>query len=104
MGTPPGANYAKLYCGTWEVNFTANYLDNLALYCQYINDGIRLWTHHPDPDIDGDSFASLQATMSSFGSLRWEFSELSKTINFRDVNLYITPTGIKSRLYTTKTP
>jgi hypothetical protein len=37
--------------------------------------------------------------MNSFGSLEWEFSELSKTIDFMDVHLYITPTGIKSRLY-----
>jgi hypothetical protein len=37
--------------------------------------------------------------MNSFGSLEWEFSELCKSINFMDVHLYITPTGIKSRLY-----
>jgi hypothetical protein len=75
MGTPPGANYDKLYCGTWVIEFTANYLDNLALYCRYIDDGIGLWIHHPYPHIDRDSFASLQATMNSFGSLEWEFSK-----------------------------
>ena len=37
--------------------------------------------------------------MNSFGSLEWEFSELCKSIDFMDVHLYITPTGIKSRLY-----
>ena len=35
MGTPPGANYAELYYGTWELEFTSNYVDNLALYCGY---------------------------------------------------------------------
>jgi hypothetical protein len=99
MGTPPGANYAKLYYGTWEIEFTANFLENLALYCRYIDDGIGLWIHHPDPDIDRNSFASLQATMNSFGSLEWEFSELCKSIDFMDVHLYITPTGIKSSIY-----
>jgi hypothetical protein len=99
MGTPPGANYAELYYGTWEIKFTVNFLENLALYCRYIDDGIGLWIHHPDPDIDRNSFASLQATMNSFGLLEWEFSELCKSINFMDVHLYITPTGIKSRLY-----
>jgi hypothetical protein len=37
--------------------------------------------------------------MNSFGPLEWEFSKLSKTIDFMDVHLYISPTGIKSRLY-----
>jgi hypothetical protein len=49
MGTPPGANYAKLYYVTWELKFTSNYVDNLALYCRYIDDGISLWIHNPDP-------------------------------------------------------
>jgi hypothetical protein len=99
MGTQPGANYAELYYGTWEIEFTETFLENLALYCRYIDDGIGLWIHHPDPDIDRNYFASLQATMNSFGSLEWEFSELCKSINFMDVHLYITQTSIKSRLY-----
>jgi hypothetical protein len=99
MGTPPGANYAELYYGTWEINFLDNFKDHLALYCRYIDDGIGLWIHHPDPDTDRNAFASLQATMNSFGSLEWVFSALSKTINFMDVCLSITPTGIKSTLY-----
>jgi hypothetical protein len=52
MGTPPGANYAELYYGTWEIEFLEYFLGNLALYCRYIDDGIGLWIHHPDPDID----------------------------------------------------
>jgi hypothetical protein len=32
-GTPPGTNYAKLYYGTWEIEFRKHYLKNLALYC-----------------------------------------------------------------------
>ncbi len=38
--------------------------------------------------------------MNSFCSLEWEFTTLTKsTINFLDVQLLITPTGIKSTLY-----
>jgi hypothetical protein len=37
--------------------------------------------------------------MNSFGSPEWEFSRLSKMIDFMDIHLYITPTGIKSRLH-----
>jgi hypothetical protein len=99
MGTPPGANYAELYYGTWEMEFLDLFKTNLALYCRYIDDGIGLWIHHPDPEIDRNAFTALQATMNSFGSLEWEFSALCKTINFMDVCLSITPTGIKSTLY-----
>ena len=49
--------------------------------------------------MDRSNYAALQATMNSFGSLEWEFTALSKTINFMDVHLSITPTGIKSTLY-----
>jgi hypothetical protein len=66
---------------------------------RYIDDGIGLWIHHPDTHIDQLNFAALQATMNSFGSLEWEFTALSKTIDFMDVRLTITPTGIKSTLY-----
>jgi hypothetical protein len=53
MGTPPEANYAKLYHGTWEIVFTEYFLENpVALYCQYINNGIGLWVHHPHHNID----------------------------------------------------
>jgi hypothetical protein len=99
MGTPPGANYAELYYGTWEIDFADYFRTSLALYCRYIDDGIGLWIHHPDPHIDQLNFAALQATMNSFGSLEWEFTALSKTIDFMDVRLTITPTGIKSTLY-----
>jgi hypothetical protein len=34
--------------------------------------------------------------MNSFGSLEWKLTALMKTINFMDVQLFITPTGIKS--------
>jgi hypothetical protein len=93
-GHSAGVNYAELYYGTLKIELTANHPENLiALYCRYIDDGIGLWIHHPDRDIDRDSFASLQATMNSFGLLKWEFSELCKSIDFMDVHLYITPTG-----------
>jgi hypothetical protein len=49
--------------------------------------GIGLWIHYPDPDSNQYSFASLQATMNSFGSLEWEFSESSKTIDIMDVHV-----------------
>jgi hypothetical protein len=72
MNALPGANYAKLYYNTWEIKFTTHYLDDLALsFCRYIDDGIELWIHHPDPDTDLAFFASLQMTMNSFGLLEW---------------------------------
>jgi hypothetical protein len=47
-----------------------------------------------DPRIDQLNCVALQATMNSFGSLEWEFTTLTKTINFMDVQLMITPTGM----------
>jgi hypothetical protein len=52
MDTPPGANYAELYYSTWEIEFLEYFLENLALYCRYIDNGIGLWIHHLDPNID----------------------------------------------------
>jgi hypothetical protein len=99
MGTPPGANYAELCYGTWEIDFADYFRTSLSLYCHYIDNGIGLWIHHPDPHINQFNFAALQATMNSFSSLEWEFTALTKTIKFMDVRLTITPTGIESTLY-----
>jgi hypothetical protein len=67
MGTPLGANYARLYYGTWELCFADCFRTSLALYCHYIDDGIGLRIHHSDPHIDQLNFAAPQATMNSFG-------------------------------------
>jgi hypothetical protein len=67
MGTPLGANYARLYYGTWELCFADCFRTSLALYCRYIDDGIGLRIHHSDPHIDQLNFAAPQATMNSFG-------------------------------------
>jgi hypothetical protein len=45
MGTPPGANYTKLYYSTWEIDFVDYFRTSLALYCRYIDNGIGLWIH-----------------------------------------------------------
>jgi hypothetical protein len=98
MGTPPGTLLQHL--GN-RAHQTLLPREPSPLYCWYINNGSELWIHHTEPDINRTSFASLQATMNSFGSLEWELFELFTTIiNIMDMHhCYITPTGIKSTLY-----
>ncbi len=70
MGKPPGASYAKLYYGTWGIDFADFFRTSLALYCAYIDNRIRLWIHHSNPHINRVNFAALHATMNSFGLLK----------------------------------
>ncbi len=40
--------------------------------------------------------------MKSYGKLTWEFTPLAKTVNFLDLTLEITKTGIKMSLFKKK--
>ena len=113
MGTPPAPNYATIYICIWEMCIIPQF-PQLAYYRRYIDDGFVVWTPlegstHQEDEIQFTRFKSL---MDEFGSthtffqnsthtpLRWEFSELSDSAIFLDLNLTIDRFGtIHSKIY-----
>ena len=96
---PPAPPYATIYGGIWELEFLPYYAESLVDFVRYIDDGLGLWVHHLDPGIDAQNWLSFQASMNSYGTLDWEFSERLSTANFLDLTLHVTSSGIRTRLY-----
>jgi hypothetical protein len=62
-----------------------------------------VWLHHPDPATDFENWNTFQAAMNSYGKLTWEFTPLAQHVNFMDLTLSITETGIRTRIFEKKT-
>jgi hypothetical protein len=76
MGTPPVCMYATpLYFAIYEIELLTHFNSSLAFYCRYIDDCFAIWLHHPDPNIDHDTWISFKVSMQCFGKLEWEFTD-----------------------------
>lgn len=95
MGTPPAPMYATLYFCIHEMQIIPNFAKELGPYGRYIDDGFGIWTPNPLLSLEEDAtrFALLQTQFSSFGSLRWVFSQRTRSIDFLDVTLTMSPKG-----------
>jgi hypothetical protein len=55
MGAPPAVDYAELYFGVHEKKIIPSYAAILPYYWRYIDDGLGLWVHDPNPSVDASS-------------------------------------------------
>jgi hypothetical protein len=103
MGTPPACMYATLYFAIYELELLTCFNSSLAFYRRYIDDCFGVWTHHPDPDIDHDTWISFKVSMQCFGKLEWEFTDRAKSADFLDLTIAIKPNGtIGTKLFEKK--
>ena len=93
MGTPPAPPYATIYYGIHENMFVPWYRECLLFYKQFIDDIIGIWIPHPDSNQNTLEWSDFQKMMNSFPGLTWEFSTLSKTVDFMDMTIKITSTS-----------
>jgi hypothetical protein len=97
MGVSPSCVYATLYFASHEQRILLKYPE-LSFYKRYIDDIIGIWI--PSFIHDEQRWISFQNDMNNYGSLRWEFSERTLTVNFLDLTLQITTCGkIISKIY-----
>ena len=86
MGTAPAPAYATLYFWIHENMILAPFLQGpLYFYGRYIDDIVGAWNITNSLD----TWTHFKEQMNTFGSLRWEFSELSNTVDFLDTRLSI---------------
>jgi hypothetical protein len=53
MGMSPALTIANLFVEIYEKTHVLQYVPHVVLYlCRFINDGIGIWLHNPDPTID----------------------------------------------------
>jgi hypothetical protein len=99
MGAPPAPNYATLSFGIHELDIAPLFDEMLAAYFRDIDDCLALWIHHRDPIVDQQNLLAFKESMNSYGKLTWEFTPLAKSVNFLDLTLVITETGIQTCLF-----
>jgi hypothetical protein len=103
MGTPPACMYATLYFAIYEIELLTHFNSSLAFYRRYIDDCFAIWLHHPDPDIDNDTWISFKVSMQCFGKLEWEFTDRAKSADFLDLTIALKPNGtIGTKLFEKK--
>jgi hypothetical protein len=99
MGMSPAPTIANLYVAIYEELHVLKFLPSPVLYLRrFIDDGLGIWLHDPDPIIDERNWREFQDCLNASG-LSWLFSPRSREVVFMDLRLTIEGGRIKSSLY-----
>jgi hypothetical protein len=91
MVTPCACIYATIFFAWFEHQYILNkYADNLIMYKCQIDDMFGIWIDIPKHPNNCNKF---QNDLNSYCKLEWNTEELSKTVNFLDLTLYIEKHG-----------
>ena len=97
MGTPPACMYATLYFAIHEIKIIKLF-PQLKIYGRYIDDGHGIWTPVHGRDNKAD-WLKFKALVGSYGSLTWDFTDLTDSLPFLDLRITITDGVISTSLY-----
>jgi hypothetical protein len=98
MGTPPAPMYATLFFAILEMSFIHLYKQVLPFYCRFIDDGHGVWSPRCSSN-DREEWEQFKTAFNALSSLQWDFSPLSTSINFLDLQIEIVDGHIRTRLY-----
>ena len=76
---PPAVAYAKLYLH--ERVFCADFSE-LLFYSRFIDDVIGIWSPSTY-----ERWEEFRYRVNDYGALRWEFTDLARSINFLDLTV-----------------
>jgi hypothetical protein len=80
MGMSPAPTIANLFVATYEKTHVLQYVPHVVLYFHcFINDGIGIWLHDPDPTIDKNNWLSFQTCLNN-SRLKWVFGKRSDEV------------------------
>ncbi len=100
MGMLPAPTIANLYVAIYQHSHVLPYIPQVVLYlCRFIDNGLGIWLHDPDPKVDKKNWQEFQACLNNSG-LRSVFSERSNEVVFMDLRLKVNGKKITSSLYT----
>ncbi|KAL7523901.1 hypothetical protein ACHAWF_000737 [Thalassiosira exigua] len=97
MGTSAACMWATIYFWVHERNLIASYSTHLFFLQRFINDMFGIWI--PNMPATITAWTSFQSNVNNFGILTWEFSELSKSVDFLDLTLTIDHNEISAKTY-----
>ena len=85
MGTSSACMWATIYFAIHETFLLNKYADALLLYKRFIDDMKGIWIGSIQ------QYEEFQTDTDNFGSLRWDFSPLTRSVNFLDLTISIGP-------------
>jgi hypothetical protein len=89
MGICPAPPWAFVYFALHESEFSPLWIDHVPLWKRYIDDGVGVWIHHPDPLEDQRLWKEFMAAVNDYEGLTWDFVGPSKSIDFMDLIISI---------------
>ncbi len=99
MEMSPAPTIANLFMAIYEKTHVLQYVPHVVLYlCSFINDGIGIWLHDPDPTIDKNNWLNFQTCLNNSGQ-KWVFGERSDEVVFMDLWLKIDEKKIVTSLF-----
>ena len=96
MGTSAACMWATIYFAVHEMGtLQPTYGHKMLLFKRFIDDIFGIWID----DGSGDDWQDFQRETNNFGILRWEFEELSESVNFLDLTITIKHNRITTRTF-----
>lgn len=89
MGMSPEPTLANVFVGVHEKDELLSYLGvHLAFLKRFIDDGLGIWIHDPDPMTDETNWRRFQQSVNN-GGLSWTFSPRAQSAIFLDMTISI---------------
>ena len=99
MGMSPAPTIANLYVAIHEADELLRFLNSFLMKLwRFIDDGLAIWLHDEDPEVDAHNWASFKATVNA-GGLGWTFSHRCKKLVFMDLTIEIVNGRFETSLY-----
>ena len=99
MGMSPAPSIANLYVALHEEKNLLPFNNSCILFLRrFIDDGLAVWLHDPDPAIDSHNWNSF-CTAVRGGGLDWTFTKRGPSVDFMDLTISITNNRIETTLY-----
>ena len=97
-GMSPAPTIANLYFAIHENANVLGRFESLDYYRRFIDDGLAIWIHNPDPTIDASNYKAFQDAING-GGLSWTFIKRDKQVHFMDLTIKIEGSKLSTNLY-----
>jgi hypothetical protein len=99
MGMSPAPTIANLFLAIYEAeHIVPNIGSYLLLLRRFIDDGLGVWLHDPDPAVNKANWTECQALVNAMG-LSWEFTVRCQKVVFMDLMIGIINRRFVTSLY-----
>jgi hypothetical protein len=89
MGMSLAPRIANLYVAIYEATHILPLLNSFLFFLKrFIDDGLGIWLHDPDSDIDAANWTLFKTLINAMG-LKWTTTELSKKVISMDMTIEI---------------